>query len=146
MLHTHKAHIVVVIVAHKLSPPSQLDIVLIPYCNGIHWTLLVINVALKRFEYYDSLGGCCSPRLLEGVKVVFNTWGAASNQEAADTWPVLDMHSRGVAPRQLNGVDCGIFVMRVAEHLVRGASLLDVTQANMPWLRKLTVLELKEGK
>jgi Ulp1 family protease len=27
------------------------------HCHGNHWTLAVINIKLKRFEYYDSLRG-----------------------------------------------------------------------------------------
>ena len=123
-----------------------MDIILIPYCNGSHWTLLVVNVTLKRLEYYDSLGGGCNPNLVEGTMVVLSSWRAASNIPLeTGNWPTLDMYHLGVAPHQRNYCDCGIFVMRVAEHLVRGASLLDISQSEMSWLRKLTVLELKEG-
>ena len=34
------------------------DLLIIPiHCHGNHWTLAVINIKLKRFEYYDSLRG-----------------------------------------------------------------------------------------
>lgn len=32
-----------------------LDMMLIPICQGNHWTLAVINFRLKRIEYYDSM-------------------------------------------------------------------------------------------
>jgi Ulp1 family protease len=34
------------------------DLLIIPiHCHGNHWTLAVIIIKLKRFEYYDSLRG-----------------------------------------------------------------------------------------
>jgi Ulp1 family protease len=48
---------------------------------------------------------------------------------------------RGQSPRQENGYDCGVFMMRTAEYLSRGAEL-DFKQKHMAYFRRRTVLEL----
>ena len=48
---------------------------------------------------------------------------------------------RGQSPHQQNGSDCGVFMMRTAEYLSRGARL-DFKQKHMQYFRRRTVLEL----
>lgn len=35
----------------------SMDKIIIPLHLGVHWTLAVINIRDKRFEYYDSMAG-----------------------------------------------------------------------------------------
>lgn len=54
---------------HPLPPCIQVDLfdrdlVIIPInCNNVHWTLALINVRWRRFEYYDSMFGSDRGRL-----------------------------------------------------------------------------------
>jgi len=56
--------------AHPPLPPCiqvdlfDRDLVIIPInCNNVHWTLALINVRWRRFEYYDSMFGSDRGRL-----------------------------------------------------------------------------------
>jgi sentrin-specific protease 1 len=118
------------------------DLIIVPiHCNGNHWTLAVINMKQKRFEYYDSLRG--SPNMvltnlrrwledesLDKKKVPFDTSG----------WTEV-VWKQGQTPQQCNGWDCGIFMSRTADWLARDA-VLSFTQGDMENLRRLTVLEI----
>jgi hypothetical protein len=42
----------------KNADVFKMDLIIVPiHCHGNHWTLAVINLMAKRFEYYDSLRG-----------------------------------------------------------------------------------------
>ena len=57
--------------------------------------------------------------------------------------PMIVM-GRDVVPMQRNGSDCGVFVCRMAECLAQGVRM-EFTQLDMPYFRRLTVLELRQG-
>ena len=43
---------------HASQDVFSKDLIIFPiHCHGNHWTLAVINLSKKRFEYYDSLRG-----------------------------------------------------------------------------------------
>jgi len=98
----------------------DLDYMIIPINqNNMHWTLAVINFKKKRFEYYDSLGGNPDTRKLY-TKYMANfiqdeTGGKADLRD----WQNYQMDK---SPRQANGSDCGLFVIKTAEMIVRGVT------------------------
>jgi len=120
-------------------------LILIPiHCNDNHWTLVVINMKQKRFEYYDSLRGppdmvltnlrrWLEDESLDKKKVPFDTSG----------WTEV-VWKRGQTPQQCNGWDCGLFMIYTADWLARRARL-SFTQEDMENLRRLTVLEIKNA-
>ena len=121
-------------------------LILIPiHCHGNHWTLVVINMKQKRFEYYDSLRGPPGMALtnarhwledesLDKKGVPFDTSG----------WTEV-IWKQGQTPQQCNGWDCGLFMLYTADWLARRARL-SFTQADMDHLRRLTVLQIKRAK
>ncbi len=58
-------------------------------------------------------------------------------------WVDISYTAADGTPRQTNGFDCGMFMSRTAEYLVRDA-VLDFTQADMPNLRRRMVFELSQ--
>ena len=121
------------------------DLIIVPiHCHGNHWTLAVINMKQKRFEYYDSLRGppgmvltnlrrWLEDESLDKKKVPFDTSG----------WTEV-VWKQGQTPQQRNCYDCGIFMSRTADWLARDA-VLSFTQEDMEHLRRLTVLEIKNA-
>jgi hypothetical protein len=84
---------------------TQLDKVILPvHVSGNHWCLAIINLAARRFEYYDSLGGRnpqCLKNLRQYVKdeVQANAPGKLEALQL-DSWPEVTMTN---IPRQNNG-------------------------------------------
>ena len=124
------------------------DSVMVPICSNHHWTLAVINIKDKRFEYYDSLYGSDNHVLNTLRRYVADEHQARAH--AAHTAPEEgggagghpSKHRRRIChppqdkmgvpidlstwtdhasiPKQTNNYDCGIFMCRTAEYLVRG--------------------------
>lgn len=49
-------------------------------------------------------------------------------------------------PEQENGFDCGVFTCQFFERLSRGEESFNFTQADMPYLRRLMILEIGNAK
>lgn len=83
------------------------------HTDGNHWTLVVVDLELKRFEYYDSLKGRSGKPIVQKVKAYLKAVRAlpkfATSNEAAptsfDDWPLVSP----TVPQQTNGDDCGCF-------------------------------------
>ena len=121
-----------------------MDLVLVPlHVRGNHWCLAAFDMARKELSYLDSLQGqpC-------GILDKLLRWLRDEHQNkkrtALDTsdWTLV---SRDGIPKQKNLVDCGMFMLKNADCLLRGAPL-DFTQDHMPDLRKRAVLELLRGE
>jgi hypothetical protein len=121
-----------------------MDLVLVPlHVRGNHWCLAAFDMARKELSYLDSLQGqpC-------GILDKLLRWLRDEHQNkkrtALDTsdWTLV---SRDGIPKQKNLVDCGMFMLKNADCLLRGAPL-DFTQDDMPALRKRVVLELLRGE
>jgi sentrin-specific protease 1 len=122
----------------------SLDKVVIPvHVHGDHWCLAVINFQLKRFEYYDSLGGrnsTCLKNLRQYVK------------DEAKEHKKLDYNFAGWTdyvpddiPHQRNGCDCGVFTAKFADYLSENREF-NFSQDDMPYFRRRMVLEIKYKK
>lgn len=89
-------------------------IVLFPICDGSHWRLLAIKPKERTIEYLDSLGW-------DGAKYVTKLREYLQNElkdlYVAEEWEV-EVLQRSV--RQVNGSDCGVFVVLNALVVLRG--------------------------
>lgn len=89
-------------------------IVLFPICDGSHWRLLAVKPKERTIEYLDSLGW-------DGAKYVTKLREYLQNElkdlYVAEEWEV-EVLQRSV--RQVNGSDCGVFVVLNALAVLRG--------------------------
>jgi len=84
----------------------DIDTILIPICEGPHWTLAVVRPRLRQVAHMDSLlGGRGHPairaRLMEWVRA------SLGSQFVEAEWREVDLPS----PLQTNGYDCGVFAI-----------------------------------
>ena len=120
------------------------DLIMVPIHRPGHWTLAVINMKQQRFEYYDSLRG--PPGFVfENLRRWLEDESLDKKGVSLDTtgWTEV-VWKQGQTPQQRNSWDCGMFLIRTADWLARGA-VLSFTQEDMEHLRRLTVLEILEG-
>eukprot|EP00898_Chlorokybus_atmophyticus_P002697 jgi/Chlat1/3428/Chrsp23S03753 len=89
-------------------------LIVLPVCNnpdveaaegGSHWSTLIYDREANVFEYYDSLGDANEPSARELADAVAPYLGASS--------PPL--HRRQHTPQQINSVDCGVYVLAIAD-------------------------------
>ncbi|KAI5082870.1 hypothetical protein GOP47_0002613 [Adiantum capillus-veneris] len=76
--------------------------------GGCHWSLLVYRRDLNKFQHYDSMGGMNARharKLATTIQSFLGPDAASANFEEAWT------------PHQVNGYDCGVYVMAVAQVL-----------------------------
>ena len=121
------------------------DLIIVPiHRHGNHWTLAVINMKQKRFEYYDSLRGP-PDSVLTNLRRWLEDESLDKKKEPFDTssWTEV-VWKKGQSPDQVGSVDCGIFMIRTADWLARDA-VLSFTMADVVNLRRLTVLEIKKA-
>ena len=121
-----------------------LDFVLVPlHVRNNHWCLACFDMARKELSYLDSLQGPADNRL-ENLLCWLRDEHQDKKGAALDTsdWTLLQ---RNDIPEQNNLVDCGMFMLRNANCLIRGVPLA-FTQGDMPDLRKRTVLDLLRGE
>ena len=113
-----------------------LDMVIIPI-NEIedHWYLAIINIRLRRIEIYDSIGA-------KRLDVVEDLFRYVKDEHKSKKFKDLDIalwsHKPckvGTIPQQLNGYDCGVFMLLFASYASLGRPF-DFCQANMPAIRK----------
>lgn len=93
---------------------ADCDRILLPvHVGNNHWCCACINVAKKRFEYYDSLGGtnqACLQHLKQFMKDEYNTYGGGkrfNEKEGGEKFDVetwnTSYKSSSLVPRQNNG-------------------------------------------
>jgi len=118
---------------------SAVDRVIIPVNVGnMHWVLAVIDVAARRFHYYDSMHGVGAAHVLATVRRwLSDEVSARLGEDVARAWGIEDWD--GVMdiglPRQSDGGSCGVFVLAAADCFSLGAPLC-FGQADMPVLRQ----------
>lgn len=102
---------------------SSMDIVLIPcHVQGNHWTLSCINFAKKRVEYFDSLFGSDWGILDVLLQYVADEALTHENGRVEDMSRWTKIIHKNI-PKQRNGFDCGVFVLKMAEFLSSGRPL-----------------------
>ncbi|CAH2079533.1 unnamed protein product [Thlaspi arvense] len=115
------------------------DIIFVPIHGGVHWTLAVINKRECKFLYLDSLNGY-DPRILNVlakyiVDEVKDKSGKVIDVSSWDIEFVKDL------PRQQNGYDCGMFMLKYIDFYSRGLAL-HFSQKEMPYFRLRTANEI----
>jgi len=117
------------------------DMIMVPiHCHGNHWTLALINLKAKRFEYYDSLRGSAD-RVLEHLRQWLEDEHEDKKKAPYDTSGWTDIVWKSGTPEQENGCDCGVFLVCTADYLARDARL-DFTKADMEHYRHRMVYQL----
>jgi hypothetical protein len=91
----------------------EVETVLIPVNNASHWTIIVVSPKERTIEYLDSFSGA-SKVFIKHTK----EWLAAElgNDWIEEEWRVLQTRSA----EQLNGWDCGVFLVTNAECVTGG--------------------------
>ncbi|KAK6352764.1 Smt3-specific protease [Orbilia brochopaga] len=116
----------------------QLDGVIVPIHRNYHWTLAFINVAKRRFEYYDSLAGHWDPISLLREFMRKEVGSGYVDEEWTDHYP------GDKTPQQGNGVDCGVFLCKTAEVICRDG-MLSFSQKDIPKIRRMMQVELLQA-
>ena len=113
-------------IGQSRSSILDVDKIIVPVNQGgIHWTVAVIDLQKKRFEYFDSLGGEdheCLDSLAQYLRDEFQ------NKRAEDRPDILDwarVFPKNI-PQQRNGIDCGVFLSMFASHLAVEAELAEM--------------------
>lgn len=123
----------------------SLDKILVPFNLGNHWTMACINMQLKRFEYYDSLGGM-SKSCIDALR----RWLSDEWKDKKDASVPFDTSSWGTfvpknIPLQRNGYDCGVFAILFGDYLAQGKPF-DFTQEDMPALRATVIHRILQNE
>ncbi|KAL1543079.1 Ulp1 peptidase [Salvia divinorum] len=117
----------------------ECDKIFVPIHQEIHWCLAVINKKDKKFQYLDPLGGRDSQVLNALAKYfedeVKDKCGKDINLNSWEKEFVTEL------PEQLNGFDCGMFMIKYADFYSRDIGLC-FSQENMPYFRQRTTMEL----
>ncbi|KAI9679484.1 MAG: Smt3-specific protease [Caeruleum heppii] len=111
------------------------DHIFIPVHQGAHWTLAVVSPQARTLEYFDSLGG--------RGRDVFRNIQQWLSHELQDSWNEDEwkIEASGT-PRQLNTMDCGVFVATTARMVRLGIEpAAAYSQADIPLQRRRMVAE-----
>ena len=112
------------------------EIVFIPIYLRNHWVLGVAVKKEKKILFYDSLG---DGRPKEYMRTITNHLN--SGKEKGWSFKVVP---KSECPQQTNGFDCGVFILKIAESIVKGTPLKYVHQKYMQYYRAKMILEFEE--
>ncbi|CAH8353313.1 unnamed protein product [Eruca vesicaria subsp. sativa] len=115
------------------------DKIFIPIHMSIHWTLAVINVKERKFQYLDSFKGR-EPKILDALARYFADEVRDKNEVEVDVSQWRQEFVQ-VLPEQRNGFDCGMFMLKYMDFYSRGLDLC-FTQEHMPYFRVRTAKEI----
>jgi sentrin-specific protease 1 len=120
------------------------DTIIVPVHQGIHWVLATVELREKRVRLYDSLLGE-DHFLLDCLKRWVRDEYENKKGEAVDTSGWAAEHPKEI-PRQMNGCDCGVFMLKYADYIASGCPLT-FTQADMAYFRRRIVADgLEAGR
>jgi sentrin-specific protease 1 len=117
----------------QIENPKK-DKLLIPVHTPGHWSLFVVNLRDKRFEYYDSLydGFDLPDTFLPRLRKWLKDAGSLDTRDWKEVWVEEKM------PKQSNVNDCGVFVMVKALFVAADLSSTGVRPEDMPsWRRAI---------
>ncbi|XP_010486220.1 PREDICTED: ubiquitin-like-specific protease 1A isoform X2 [Camelina sativa] len=119
------------------------DKIFIPIHMNIHWTLAVINIKDRKFQYLDSFKGR-EPKILDALARYFVD---EVNDKSKVDLDVSGWRQEFVQdlPMQRNGYDCGMFMLKYIDFYSRGLDLC-FTQEQMPYFRDRTAKEILQLK
>ena len=116
----------------KITPGS---LILSPVCMNNHWTLIVLDLAEMKLDYYDSLQGKNSA----GISIFLELFRDAGIIRNVDIHRPHDLPLQGAG----DAVNCGPFVCSYAKAVIEGRCP-SVSQEEMPVYRRtiaLTILQ-----
>ncbi|WOL03303.1 hypothetical protein Cni_G12023 [Canna indica] len=117
----------------------ECDKIFVPIHKEVHWCLAVIDVKEKKFQYLDSLGGIDKTVLRKLAKYLMDeVKDKCGNQIDTSSWKLEIVDD---LPKQKNGWDCGMFMLKYTDFYSRGLSLC-FSQENMQYFRKRTAKEI----
>jgi Ulp1 family protease len=126
---------------HKILKKTGLDTILsksylvVPVnINQAHWAVVAINNIDNVIEYYESL----ETNSMENVCIIIEKLLQKLGLEPYD-WELM------AAPRQNNGFDCGVFMIKIIQALASN-TVFNFTSEDIKYYRKIMLLELKEGR
>ncbi|KAG7548876.1 Papain-like cysteine peptidase superfamily [Arabidopsis suecica] len=116
------------------------DIIFVPIHIGIHWSLAVINNRERKFLYFDSLVSEVDRTILNALAKYLVDEAKEKSKKNIDvsSW---NMEYVKECPQQLNGDDCGMFMLKYIDFYSRGLSL-QFSQKDMPYFRLRTANEI----
>jgi sentrin-specific protease 1 len=120
----------------------QCDTIIIPVHQGIHWVLATIELKNERVRLYDSLLGE-DHHLLECLKRWVSDEYENKKSVAVDTASWIAEHPKEI-PRQMNGCDCGVFMLKYADYIASGCPLT-FSQKDMGYFRRRIVADALEA-
>ncbi|KAI9632123.1 uncharacterized protein MKK02DRAFT_20970 [Dioszegia hungarica] len=131
----------------------DLDLMIMPINDdGMHWVAAVMDMKAKRVEYYDSMGGT-EEKANKAYNTIMRYFAAEHEAKLGtkfDAAPWTLQYLADTTPQQDNGVDCGVFTCQTLEMRSRGLELgagkWVFGARNMPFLRRMMVYEIAEGK
>jgi hypothetical protein len=122
----------------------SMDKILIPVSLGNHWCLAVINFALKRFEYYDSLGSPNEECIKALRQYLDDEFKNKKGPQGFDCSSWTNFQPKKI-PRQHNGYDCGVFALSYANCLSRNVPF-DFNELDMPAMRAKILFEVYQNQ
>ncbi|GKV52089.1 hypothetical protein SLEP1_g58688 [Rubroshorea leprosula] len=115
----------------------------LPFCLSDHWTLFCADIKYHKFVWLNSLGDTTdvSSVTLKQIRSWFeNILLPAMGLNSVTNWP---LNVPTVIPKQQNGIDCGIFVMKYADCLTHANCIgFPFSQKDMPPFRRRIFLDL----
>ena len=85
----------------------------VPICDGIHWTLMMINIQERKFFYLNSLVRRVALHKMK-IKRFFESLLKVKWKEDVK---LKECHIENL-PQQTNGYDCGAYIARFFKHIV----------------------------
>ena len=118
----------------------ECDKVIIPVHQGIHWVLAVVDLAAKCVRFYDSLLGDDKGLVEDLLRWVRDEWKKKNADVDTESWSVEIPKD---IPRQMNGCDCGVFMLKYADYIATGCPLT-FHQRDMEYFRRRIVADAME--
>jgi len=119
----------------------ECDKVIIPVHQGIHWVLAVIDFKATCVRFYDSLLGNDKGLVEDLLRWVTDEWRNKKEKDVStESWSVEIPKD---IPRQMNGCDCGVFMLKYADYIAVGCPLT-FHQRDMEYFRRRIVADAME--
>jgi len=120
-----------------------LDKIFVPVHLGTHWCLAVIDTVAKEICYYDSLLGH-NKHCLDCLRKYLSDEAKNKRNELLDLQLWQEVHKTDI-PKQLNGYDCGMFMLLYIDRLVHELPL-DFSQKDVSKYRQRLMLTILHAK
>ena len=110
----------------------------IPVHQGIHWVLAVVDLTAKKIVFYDSLLGG-DKGLVEHLKRWVRDEYQNKREVAVETSGWTAETPKNI-PKQMNGCDCGVFMLKYADYVAVGAPFA-FSQEHMGYFRRRIIAD-----